>query len=100
MMIFVSPNLFFDLLFGIQLIFLGQVELFVLSSDISDSDFDSRLLWVLGLLAAAIVMFVKNKPRMDAEGVVMIAALPFTGIISVEETLIGFRMGHFTDKLD
>lgn len=90
MMIFVSPNLFFDLLFGIQLIFLGQLELFVLSSDISDSDFDFRLLWVLGLLAAAIVMFVKNKPRMDAVGVVMIAALPFTRIISVEETLIGF----------
>lgn len=75
MMIFVSPNLFFDLLLGIQLIFLGQLELFVLSSDISDSDFDFRLLWVLGLLAAAIVMFVKNKPRMDAVGMVMIAAL-------------------------
>ncbi|MCH6234989.1 SLC13 family permease [Cognataquiflexum rubidum] len=69
---------------------LSQVELTVLSSDISDSGFNFKLLWVLGLLAAAIVMFVKNKPRMDAVGVVMIAALPLTGIISVEETLIGF----------
>jgi di/tricarboxylate transporter len=41
-------------------------------------------------LGAAIAMFVKNKPRMDAVGVIMIAALPFSGIITIEETLVGF----------
>jgi di/tricarboxylate transporter len=50
----------------------------------------SELVLVLGLLAAAIVMFVKNKPRMDAVAIIMIAALPFSGIISIEETLMGF----------
>ncbi len=49
-----------------------------------------ELIIVLGLLVAAIVMFVKNKPRMDAVGIIMIAALPFSGIITIEETLVGF----------
>jgi di/tricarboxylate transporter len=49
-----------------------------------------KLIMVLALLMAAIFMFVKNKPRMDAVGVIMIAALPITGIITIEETLIGF----------
>jgi di/tricarboxylate transporter len=56
----------------------------------SGSDINFRLLLVLALLGVAIAMFVKNKPRMDAVGVIMIAALPFSGIITIEETLVGF----------
>lgn len=48
------------------------------------------LLWVLLLLAAAVVMFLRNRPGMDAVGLLMIAALPFTGVISVPEVLAGF----------
>jgi di/tricarboxylate transporter len=45
---------------------------------------------VLMLLAAAIVMFAINKPRMDAVGLIMLTALPFTGVLSVGESLAGF----------
>jgi len=45
---------------------------------------------VLGLLAAAIAMFALNKPRMDAVGLIMLAVLPLTGVISVNETIAGF----------
>ena len=45
---------------------------------------------VLLLLAAAVAMFVVNKPRMDAVALIMIAALPLTGIITMEEALAGF----------
>lgn len=58
--------------------------------NLTDTGFNIKLIWVLALLGTAIAMFIKNKPRMDAVGVIMIAALPFTGIISVEETLVGF----------
>lgn len=54
------------------------------------ADINFELLFVLGLLLAAILMFVMNKPRMDAVAVIMIAALPFTGIITIKETLTGF----------
>src|SRR5262245_65594002 len=45
---------------------------------------------VLALLGAAIVMFAVNKPRMDVVALLMIVALPFTGLISVGEALAGF----------
>lgn len=45
---------------------------------------------VLGLLAAAIAMFVLNKPRMDAVALIMLVALPLTGVINVSESLAGF----------
>ncbi len=48
------------------------------------------LLIVLALLAAAIVMFAINKPRVDAVGLIMIVALPFTGVISMQEAIAGF----------
>jgi di/tricarboxylate transporter len=62
----------------------------VFFQNMSETDFNFKLIWVLALLATAITMFIKNRPRMDAVGVIMIAALPFTGIITVEETLVGF----------
>lgn len=45
---------------------------------------------VLGLLAAAIAMFAMNKPRMDAVGLIMLTILPFTGVITISESLAGF----------
>ena len=48
------------------------------------------LLWVLLLLISAIIMFVRNKPGMDAVALIMVAALPLTGVISVPEALAGF----------
>lgn len=48
------------------------------------------LLLVLGLLLAAIVMFIINRPRMDAVGLLMIVLLPLTGVLSINEALAGF----------
>jgi len=45
---------------------------------------------VLLLLVAAVTMFVINRPRMDAVALLMIAALPLTGIITMGEALAGF----------
>ena len=45
---------------------------------------------VLGLLALAIAMFALNKPRMDAVGLIMLTALPLTGVITMGEALAGF----------
>ena len=45
---------------------------------------------VLLLLAAAVVMFVINRPRIDVVALIMIAALPLTGVITMEEALAGF----------
>ncbi|MFD1910827.1 SLC13 family permease [Halodurantibacterium flavum] len=45
---------------------------------------------VLGLLAAAVVMFALGRPRMDAVALIMLVALPFTGVVTVPETLAGF----------
>jgi di/tricarboxylate transporter len=48
------------------------------------------LLIVLLCLAAAIVMFAVNRPRMDAVALLVIALLPFTGALTVPEALAGF----------
>lgn len=45
---------------------------------------------VLGLLGLAIAMFALNKPRMDAVGLIMLTALPLTGVITMGEALAGF----------
>jgi di/tricarboxylate transporter len=51
---------------------------------------ESQLLLVLLLLVSAIIMFVMNRPRMDAVGLIMLTALPFTGTITMPEALAGF----------
>jgi di/tricarboxylate transporter len=51
---------------------------------------NANLAVVLVLLGAAIVMFALNKPRMDAVALIMLTALPFTGVISMNEALAGF----------
>ena len=50
----------------------------------------SQLAIVLALLAASIAMFVMNRPRMDAVGLIMLTLLPLTGIITASEALAGF----------
>jgi di/tricarboxylate transporter len=51
-------------------------------------NFDLTL--VLLMLAAAIAMFVINRPRMDAVALLVMVATPFTGIITMNEALAGF----------
>ena len=48
------------------------------------------LVIVLALLAIAIAMFIINRPRMDAVALIMLAALPFTGVLTMQEALAGF----------
>ena len=48
---------------------------------------NASLLYVLGLLAAAVVMFALNRPRMDAVALLMLAILPLTGVITMNEEL-------------
>ncbi|PWR23974.1 SLC13 family permease [Zavarzinia compransoris] len=45
---------------------------------------------VLALLLAAVAMFALNRPRMDVVGLLMIVALPLTGVITAPEALAGF----------
>jgi di/tricarboxylate transporter len=48
------------------------------------------LLIVIALLCVAIFMFVRNRPQMDVVAVIMMTALPLTGIITVDDALAGF----------
>jgi di/tricarboxylate transporter len=50
----------------------------------------TELLMVLGLLVVAIIMFVMDRPRMDAVGLVVIVAMPLTGVVTITETISGF----------
>ncbi len=54
------------------------------------SQMNSELALVLALLVGAIVMFAVNKPRMDVVALIMMVALPFTGVINMGEALAGF----------
>ena len=54
----------------------------------------SPLLLVLALLAAAIVMFAIDKPRLDAVALIMLVALPLTGVMTMKEALAGFSDGN------
>ena len=50
----------------------------------------SDLALVLALLISAIVMFAIGRPRMDAVALMMIVALPLSGVITVEQAFAGF----------
>ena len=45
---------------------------------------------VLVLLAATIIMFAVNRPRMDAVALIMMTILPLTGVVTVSDALTGF----------
>ncbi|MCY1347264.1 transporter, divalent anion:Na+ symporter (DASS) family [compost metagenome] len=49
-----------------------------------------ELLWVLALLLAAVLMFAFDKPRLDVVALLVIVALPLSGVLSVNEALAGF----------
>jgi len=51
---------------------------------------NGELLLVLALLAAAVVLFAIGRPRMDVVAVLVVVALPITGVLTVPETLAGF----------
>jgi len=51
---------------------------------------NADLLIVLLLLGIAIVMFAVNRPRVDAVALLAMAALPFTGVITINEAIAGF----------
>lgn len=50
----------------------------------------NELITVLILLLACMVLFIANKPRMDVVALLMLMALPLTGILTVDETMAGF----------
>lgn len=52
------------------------------------------LVIVLALLVVSIVMFAIGRPRMDAVGLLMLTALPLTGVVSMDEALAGFADGN------
>jgi len=49
-----------------------------------------QLALVLGLLLLAVLLFVRNRPRMDAVGLLMLVALPLCGVLEIKEALAGF----------
>jgi di/tricarboxylate transporter len=49
-----------------------------------------QLAMVLALLGIAILLFAVGRPRSDAVGLLVIVALPFTGVLTVSEALVGF----------
>lgn len=51
---------------------------------------NADLLIVLLLLGIAIAMFAANRPRVDAVALLAMVALPFTGVITVNEAIAGF----------
>ena len=55
---------------------------------------NADLALALLLLAAAVTMFVINRPRMDAVALIMIVMLPLTGVITMPEALAGFSDGN------
>jgi di/tricarboxylate transporter len=50
----------------------------------------TQLALVLALLVAAVAMFAANKPRMDVVALMVLTALPLTGVITMGEALAGF----------
>lgn len=48
------------------------------------------LLCTLALLAGAVVLFIIGRPRMDVVALLVLVALPLTGVLSVQQTLAGF----------
>lgn len=48
------------------------------------------LLCTLALLAGAVTLFIIGKPRMDVVALLVLVALPLTGVLSVQDSLSGF----------
>ncbi|NLY56890.1 MAG: SLC13 family permease, partial [Gammaproteobacteria bacterium] len=50
----------------------------------------TELIMVLALLLGSMLLFIRNKPRMDVVALLVIVALPLTGVLSIEEAVAGF----------
>ncbi len=44
----------------------------------------------VGLLAGAVTLFVIGKPRMDVVALLVLVALPLTGVLDLQQALAGF----------
>ncbi|MGQ0286959.1 SLC13 family permease [Pasteurellaceae bacterium 22721_9_1] len=53
-------------------------------------EFQSPLLWTVGLLVIAVFLFIQNKLRMDVIALLVMLAFCLTGILSVQEVFAGF----------
>ncbi|HEX5515084.1 MAG TPA: SLC13 family permease [Gammaproteobacteria bacterium] len=51
---------------------------------------NTGLILVLALLGVTVVLFALNRPRMDAVALIMLTALPLTGVITMADALAGF----------
>jgi len=51
---------------------------------------NSELIWVLGLLMAAIILFVTGKLRMDVVALLVIIVFALSGTLTLQEALAGF----------
>lgn len=51
---------------------------------------NTELAIVLALLLGSMALFIRNKPRMDVVALLVIVALPLTGVLSVQEAVAGF----------
>ena len=49
-----------------------------------------ELALVLGLLGLAILLFSRGRPRADVVALLVMALLPFTGVIGIGEAIAGF----------
>ena len=45
---------------------------------------------VLALLLASMALFIRNKPRMDVVALLVIVALPLSGVLTIQEAVAGF----------
>jgi len=48
------------------------------------------LLWTLALLAGAVTLFIIGRPRMDVVALLVLVALPLSGVLTVQQSLSGF----------
>ncbi len=51
---------------------------------------NTELTIILALLLSSMVLFIRNKPRMDVVALLVIVALPLTGVLSMQEAVAGF----------
>ena len=51
---------------------------------------NTQLAITLALLLGSMLLFIRNKPRMDVVALLVIVALPLTGVLTVQEAVAGF----------
>src|SRR5690554_7424895 len=51
---------------------------------------NTQLLITLALLVGSMVLFIRNKPRMDVVALLVIVALPLSGVLTIQEAVAGF----------